>query len=88
MDMRRLVGRNVKRIRLSNGLSQEQFAERSGFTQQYISDLERGRRNPTVVSLFDLAQALGVSHVELVTPDEEVLASPAPRSAKTSRQQG
>jgi transcriptional regulator with XRE-family HTH domain len=87
MDMRRLVGRNVKRSRLRNGLTQEQFAERSGFTQQYISDLERGRRNPTVVSLFDLARALGVSHIELVTPDEEALAPPATRTAKDRRQQ-
>jgi transcriptional regulator with XRE-family HTH domain len=71
MDMRRLVGRNVRRIRLGRGFTQEQFAERSGFTQQYISGLERGRRNPTVVSIFELALALGVSHVELVTPDDE-----------------
>jgi transcriptional regulator with XRE-family HTH domain len=81
MDMRRLVGRNVKRIRLRNDLTQEQFAESSGFTQQYISDLERGRRNPTVVTLFELAQALGVEHVELVTPDDEALASLAARAA-------
>ncbi|OHB38816.1 MAG: transcriptional regulator [Phenylobacterium sp. RIFCSPHIGHO2_01_FULL_70_10] len=69
MDMRRLVGRNVRRIRLQRDLTQEELAERSGFTQQYISDLERGRRNPTIVSLYELAQALGVSHVELVKPD-------------------
>ncbi len=79
MDMRRLVGRNVKRIRLEKGLTQEAFAERSGFTQQYLSDLERGRRNPTVVSLFELAQALGVDHVALVTPDEQALLEAAPR---------
>ncbi len=66
MDMRRLVGENVRRIRIAKGLTQEQFAERSGFTQQYISDLERGRRNPTVVSLFELSQALGSSPVELL----------------------
>lgn len=70
MDMRRLVGRNVRRIRLETGLTQEAFAERSGFSQQYLSDLERGRRNPTVVTLFELASALGVSHVALVEPDE------------------
>lgn len=62
MDMRRLVGRNVKRIRLEKGLTQERFAELSGFTQQYISGLEQGRRNPTVVTVFELAQALGVGH--------------------------
>jgi transcriptional regulator with XRE-family HTH domain len=71
MDMRRLVGRNAKRIRLAKGLTQEQFAERSGFSQQYISDLERGRRNPTVVSLYELAQALGVTHMELVQPEKK-----------------
>jgi transcriptional regulator with XRE-family HTH domain len=71
MDMRRLVGRNAKKIRLAKGLTQEEFAERSGFSQQYISDLERGRRNPTVVSLYELAQALGVTHMELVQPEKK-----------------
>jgi transcriptional regulator with XRE-family HTH domain len=69
MDMRKLVGRNVKRIRQDRGLTQEELAERSGFSQQYISGLEQGRRNPTVVSIYELANALGVSHMELVSPD-------------------
>ena len=68
MDMRRLVGDNVRRLRSDMGLTQEQLAERSGFTQQYISDLERGRRNPTVVSLFELAQALEVTPTALISP--------------------
>ncbi|MFG1270900.1 helix-turn-helix transcriptional regulator, partial [Xanthobacter sp. DSM 14520] len=51
------------------GLTQEDVEARSGFSQQYISGLERGRRNPTVITLYELAQALGVSHVELVQPD-------------------
>jgi len=71
MDMRKLVGRNVKRVRQEKGLTQEQLAELSGFSQQYISGLEQGRRNPTVVSLYELATALGVSHMELVGPDGE-----------------
>jgi transcriptional regulator with XRE-family HTH domain len=69
MDMRKLVGRNVRRLRAKLGLTQEQFSEKSGFSQQYISDLERGLRNPTVVTLFELSQALRVSHVELVRPE-------------------
>jgi transcriptional regulator with XRE-family HTH domain len=60
-------------------LSQEQFSELSGFTQQYLSDLERGLRNPTIVTLYELAQALGVEHVALVTPDEEALTEKARR---------
>lgn len=75
MDMRRLVGRNVRKFRLAAELTQEQLAERSGFSQQYISDLERGRRNPTVVTLFELSQALHVTPVDLITPDEEALPS-------------
>jgi len=71
MDMRRLVGRNFARLRLAKGFTQERFAEFSGFTQQYVSGLERGRRNPTVVTLYHLAQALGVSHVDLIIPDQE-----------------
>ena len=69
--MRELVGRNVRRIRQRKGLTQERFAEISGFSQQYISSLERGRRNPTVVTLYELATALGVSHMELVRPSKE-----------------
>ncbi|MEQ9042758.1 MAG: helix-turn-helix transcriptional regulator, partial [Alphaproteobacteria bacterium] len=69
MDMRKTVGGNVRRIRLKKGLTQEQFAEISGFSQQYISGLEQGRRNPTVVTLYELATALGVSHLDLLRPD-------------------
>jgi transcriptional regulator with XRE-family HTH domain len=71
MDMRKLVGRNVKRVRQERGLTQEQLAERSGFSQQYISGLEQGRRNPTIVSIYELAMALGVSHMELVRSSDE-----------------
>ncbi len=70
MDMRKLVGRHVARIRREKGLTQEQLAEISGFSQQYISGLEQGRRNPTVVTLYELATALGVSHLELLRPTE------------------
>lgn len=68
MDMRSLVADNFKRIRLAKGLTQEQFSEISGFSQQYISGLESGRRNPTVVTVYELASALGVSHLELLKP--------------------
>jgi len=68
MDMRRLVGQNVKRIRLEKKLTQEQFSNISGFSQQYLSGLESGRRNPTVVTLYEIAKALGVSHLDLLEP--------------------
>ncbi|RWJ58992.1 MAG: XRE family transcriptional regulator [Mesorhizobium sp.] len=71
MDMRKLVGRNVQRIRQRKRLTQEQLAEISGFSQQYISGLEKGRRNPTIITIYELAFALGVSHMDLVRPDKQ-----------------
>ena len=70
MDMRRLVGRNFARIRRERGLTQEQVEECCGLSQQYLSGLERGLRNPTVVTLFEIAQALGVTPLDLIRPDE------------------
>lgn len=69
MDMRQLVGSNAARIRKEKGLTQEQLSERCGLSQQYLSKLERGRRNPTIVTLYEIANALGVSHVDLVQPE-------------------
>jgi len=66
MDMRKVVGQNVKRIRLAKGLTQEQLAEKTGFGQQYISGLEQGQRNPTIVTVHEIATALGVSHIDLL----------------------
>lgn len=71
MDMRKLVGRNFARLRREKDLTQEEVEARSGFSQQYLSSLERGLRNPTVITLYELAQALGVSHVDLVQPDRK-----------------
>lgn len=71
MDMRKLVGRNFARLRKEKGLTQEQVEERSGFSQQYISGLEQGRRNPTVITLYELSQALGVSCVDLIETDKQ-----------------
>jgi transcriptional regulator with XRE-family HTH domain len=71
MDMRKLVGRNVGRVRREKGLTQEKLAEISGFSQQYISGLEQGRRNPTVVTLYELATALGIGYLDLLQPTPE-----------------
>jgi transcriptional regulator with XRE-family HTH domain len=71
MDMRKLVGRNFARLRREKGLTQEDVEARSGYSQQYLSGLERGKRNPSIITVYEIAQALGVSHVELVMPDRE-----------------
>jgi transcriptional regulator with XRE-family HTH domain len=70
MDVRKLIGRNVARIRREKGLTQEQVEALSGFSQQYLSGLENGFRNPSLVTIYELARALGVSHVDLVMPEK------------------
>ena len=83
LDMRRLVGANFARIRAEKGLTQERVAELSGFSQQYLSGLERGVRNPSVVTVYELAQALGVSHLDLLREERPPAGTPRGRSAGT-----
>lgn len=71
MDVRKLVGRNFARLRAASGLTQEEVAVRADLTQQYISEIENGKRNPTIQTLVQIAKALGVSHIDLVTPDDQ-----------------
>jgi transcriptional regulator with XRE-family HTH domain len=59
-DVRKLVGRNVKRLRIAAGISQAELAERMGVDRAYVSGLELGQRNPTIVTLWHLSKALSV----------------------------
>lgn len=58
-DVCKRLGANLKRLRNAAGLSQEDFAEDAGIHRTYISDLERGARNPTIRVVDRLAKALG-----------------------------
>jgi transcriptional regulator with XRE-family HTH domain len=59
-------GRSIRRLRKQRGLSQEDLAEASGMSRNYVSDMERGVRNPGLLALVALAKALRVSLRELV----------------------
>lgn len=59
-DVRRMVGENVKRLRIAAGISQAKLAERMGVDRAYVSGLEQGQRNPTVVTLWHIGKALDV----------------------------
>ncbi len=52
------LGRAVRSVRLERGYSQEELAARSGLHRNYIGGIERGERNPTLMSLLAVAQAL------------------------------
>jgi transcriptional regulator with XRE-family HTH domain len=64
-------GRAVRRLRVEAGLSQEQLAEGAGLHPRYVSDIERGHRNPGVVNVAGLASGLGVDLVALMSAVEE-----------------
>jgi transcriptional regulator with XRE-family HTH domain len=59
------LGRNVRRQRDALQFTQEKLAERSGLDPTYISDIERGRRNPGIKNVAKLAKALSLTTSEL-----------------------
>lgn len=90
MDMRKVVGRNVLRLRGEKGLSQEELSFRSGFGRAYLSGLETGKRNPTIVTLWEIATALGATPIDLLQPvpdpEEDLSESSRPRKRPAERQ--
>lgn len=66
MDIRARLGQNVRRLREAKGWSQEDYADRAGIHRTYVSDIERGRRNPTITVVEKLARPLEVSPGELL----------------------
>lgn len=66
MDWGRIVGANVRRLRVERNLTQEQLAHDAGIDLTYLGGIERGRRNPSVEVLGRLAQSLRVHPRELL----------------------
>lgn len=60
-DVRQMVGANIRRLRIAARLTQAALAARMGVDRAYVSGLESGQRNPTIVSLWHVAKALNVS---------------------------
>ena len=61
-----LLGQNVRLQRKARGLSQEGLGLEAGMKRSYVSELERGLRNPTVRALGRLAEALNIDASELL----------------------
>ena len=60
MEIRKLVGANMRRHRLAAELSQEAMAERMGVDRAHVSSMERGQQNITLETLAAAADALGI----------------------------
>ena len=59
------LGLNLRQYRESKKLTQEKLGERAELDATYISGIERGVRNPSILSLARIAKALGISPSEL-----------------------
>jgi transcriptional regulator with XRE-family HTH domain len=66
VDVKKRLGINLRRLREAKGLSQEAFAFEAGVHRTYVSDIERGARNPTIIVVENLAIALGVTASDLL----------------------
>lgn len=66
MDLPKILGQNVREARRRAGMSQEQLAFEADMKRSYVSDLERGTRNPSLKAIGRLATALGVEPAELL----------------------
>jgi transcriptional regulator with XRE-family HTH domain len=73
------VARNVRAARIAGGLSQEELAHEADVDRTYVSQVERRKRNITIVVLARLAKALGT------TPDRLLIADHQPTSLKRRR---
>ncbi len=67
MDLRKQFGRILRDLRNARNLTQEELAYQAGMDVTYLSDLERGRWNPSLAMLVDLAGGLGIHPSELLT---------------------
>lgn len=63
-------GKQVKNFRLEAGLSQEEFAEKLNIHRTYISFIERGERNPSLLMVFKISRALKIKLPALFKFDE------------------
>jgi len=67
----RHFGKRLQRIRAAKGLSQKELAHKAGLSLSYVSKTEQGRTNPSLCTIEQLAQALGVEISTLLDGLEE-----------------
>lgn len=87
--LRTRFAHNVRNIRIQKNMSQDDLAESSGLHRNFVSEVERERRNVTLTSIGRLARGLGVEEMELLRPLAEGaldLPKELPRGTKKVRQ--
>lgn len=80
------LGRALRRLRLAAGQSQEQLGLESGVQRNFISLIETGQNQPTITTIFKLADALGMKASELVAETEREVLSQRKTAAPRRRE--
>lgn len=70
MDVRQVFDTNVRRLRLEKGMSQEEFGFAAGIDRTYVSGVERGLRNPSLLLAAKFARGLDIELFQLLRPGE------------------
>jgi len=72
------IGEKIKRLRLENGLTQEELANRCELSKGFISQVERDMTSPSIASLVDILESLGTNLNEFFseTEDEKIVFGP------------
>jgi len=60
MEIKKAFGKRLRELRQAKGLAQDQLAIKAGLNPSYVGFIERGERNPTLQTIWKLAQALRV----------------------------
>ena len=71
MDVKKGIGLRIKRLRTLRGYSQEQLSEIMGISPNYLSNIERGKENPTLDLFIKLSQGLRVEIHEIFTTETD-----------------
>lgn len=66
-------GKVVRELRLNAGMSQERLGELAGLQRNYISSLELGHKQPSLLTVFKLAEALGMRANQLIAKVDELM---------------
>lgn len=70
-SLRETVGNNIRKIRISKGISQENLAFTCGLHRTYISDIERATRNVAIDNIEKIANALSIKAASLLDEEDE-----------------
>jgi len=76
LNPKTVFGMTLRRLRQERGYSQESFAHYAGYHRNYIGQLERGEKSPSLRALFDLAKSCGMRPSQILVIVEKQLGLP------------